>query len=57
MYRDREWWRMRQREEERKNRENGVMGVPTYVINNGITLTGSQPVDSLVKLLKHINSN
>ena len=44
-------------EEERKNRENGVMGVPTYVINDGITLTGSQPVDSLVKLLKHINSN
>ena len=23
-----------------KNRENGVMGVPTYVINDGITLTG-----------------
>ena len=44
-------------EEERKNRENGVMGVPTYIINDGITLTGSQPVDSLVKLLEHINSS
>ena len=44
-------------EEERKNRENGVMGVPTYIINDGITLTGSQPVDSLVKLLEHINSD
>ena len=38
-------------EEEKKNRENGVMGVPTYVINDGITLTGSQSVDSLVKRL------
>lgn len=44
-------------EEEKKNRENGVMGVPTYVINDGITLTGSQSVDSLVKLLKHMSSN
>ena len=44
-------------EEERKNRENGVMGVPTYIINDGITLTGSQPVDSLVRLLEHINSD
>ena len=42
-------------EEEKKNRENGVMGVPTYVINDGITLTGSQSVDSLVKLLKHMS--
>ena len=44
-------------EEEKNNRENGVMGVPTYVINDGITLTGSQSVDSLVKLLKHMSSN
>ena len=43
--------------EEQGNRENGVMGVPAYIIDDGITLTGSQPVDSIVKLLQHLNKN
>ena len=43
--------------EEQSNRENGVMGVPSYIIDDGITLTGSQPVDSIVKLLRHLNKN
>jgi len=43
--------------EEQSNRENGVMGVPAYIIDDGITLTGSQPVDSIVKLLQHLNKN
>ena len=43
--------------EEKSNRENGVMGVPSYIIDDGITLTGSQPVDSIVKLLRHLNKN
>jgi predicted DsbA family dithiol-disulfide isomerase len=43
--------------EERKARENGVMGVPSYIINDGMTLTGSQPVNSIVKLLQHLNKN
>ena len=44
-------------DEERKARENGVMGVPYYIINDGMTLTGSQPVNSIVKLLQHLNKN
>ena len=44
-------------DEERKARENGVMGVPSYIINDGMTLTGSQPVNSIVKLLQHLNKN
>jgi predicted DsbA family dithiol-disulfide isomerase len=43
--------------EEQSNRENGVMGVPAYIIDDGITLTGSQPVDSIVKLPQHLNKN
>ena len=43
--------------EEQSNRENGVMGVPSYIIDDGITLTGSQPVNSIVKLLQHLNKN
>ena len=43
--------------EEQSNRENGVMGVPAYIIDDGITLTGSQPVNSIVKLLRHLNKN
>jgi len=44
-------------DEESKARENGVMGVPYYIINDGMTLTGSQPVNSIVKLLQHLNKN
>ena len=43
--------------EEQSNRENGVMGVPSYIIDDGITLTGSQSVNSIVKLLQHLNKN
>ncbi len=44
-------------DDESKARENGVMGVPYYIINDGMTLTGSQPVNSIVKLLQHLNKN
>ena len=44
-------------DQEMENRQNGVMGVPSYIIDDGITLTGSQPVTSIVKLLQHLNKN
>ena len=44
-------------DQEQTNRQNGVMGVPAYIIDDGITLTGSQPVISIVKLLEHLNKS
>ena len=44
-------------DQEQSNRQNGVMGVPAYIIDDGMTLTGSQPVISIVKLLEHLNKS
>ena len=44
-------------DQEQTNRQNGVMDVPAYIIDDGITLTGSQPVISIVKLLEHLNKS
>ena len=44
-------------DQEQTNSQNGVIGVPAYIIDDGITLTGSQPVISIVKLLEHLNNS